>query len=82
MTSKGIIPGKQHLQINTINSTRTGNIEMIFVLAVNQVTDRTRNLEDNLQKSAGVMAFASDNRRGCHVVYCLIYLPLSFSLLY
>ena len=39
----------QQLQINTINPTITGNIEMIFVLALNQVIDRTRNLEDKLQ---------------------------------
>lgn len=50
-TSYGVIPGKQQLQINTINSTITGNIEMFFVLALNQVIDGTRNLEDNLQKT-------------------------------
>lgn len=50
-TSYGVIPGQQRLQINTINSTITGHIEMIFVLTLNQVVDTTRNLEDNLQKS-------------------------------
>lgn len=48
--SYGFIPGRQQLQINTINSTHTGNIEMTFVVALNQVIDRTRKLEDSLQE--------------------------------
>lgn len=64
-TSFGVIPGKQSLQINTINSTITGNIEMFFVLALNQVIDGTRNLEGSLQKT-----LTSENSR---LIIGLIY---------
>lgn len=38
------------MQINAINSTHTGNIEITFVVALNKVIDRTRKLEDSLQE--------------------------------